>query len=166
MTSTPEAPSVLDATILSNVAYVDRVDVLEVLPRICTVPEVRRELEAGAEAYPYLERALAELGDAIPVVDPSERVETLAAERETQLDAGEAEAFSVAAVHDGTLMTDDGPARTLARDEDVPVTGSIGVLIRAVEENRVSLETADRWLTVWIDETDYRAPSSELADYF
>lgn len=71
----------------------------------------------------------------------------------TRLDPGEAQAFAVAAIYDGTLVTDDGPARTLARDTGVSVTGSIGVLIRVVDNNHISEAEADQWLKQWIDET-------------
>lgn len=163
--SVPSDPTVPDATAPSNFAYVDRMDLLEGLPQVCTVPEVRRECRAGTDSYPYLQRALDPLGDTIPVVELDDYVEERATELETRLDPGEARAFAVADVHDGTLVTDDGPARTLVRNADVRVTGSIGVLIRAVENGQISEADADRWLKRWIDEIDYRAPSREFSDY-
>lgn len=165
MSAVPSVPTVLNTTAPSNFAYIDRLNLLETLPRVCTVPEVRSELRAGVESYPYLQRALDSIGDTIPVVESNEAVDERATELETRLDPGEAEAFAVADIYDGTLVTDDGPARTLARNEDVPVTGSIGVLVRAVENDCITEADADRWLEQWIDETDYRAPSREFSDY-
>jgi predicted nucleic acid-binding protein len=165
MSSVPSNPTVLNTTAPSNFAYIDRLDLFEALPRVCTVPAVRRELRAGVDSYPYLQRALDSIGDTIPVVALNESADDAATELASRLDPGEAHAFAVADIHDGTLVTDDGPARTLARDADLAVTGSIGVLIRAVDDDRLSEADADRWLKQWIDETDYRAPSRDFSDY-
>lgn len=165
MSSVPASTTVLNTTAPSNFTYIDRLDLLDTLPRVCTVPEVRRELRAGADAYPYLERALNRLSDAIPVVTLAEELVQAAADLGERLDPGEAQAFAVAANHDGTLVTDDGRARSLAREADVSVTGSIGVLVRAVDSDRISESAADRWLKQWIDDTEYRAPSREFSDY-
>ena len=58
----------------------------------------------------------------------------------------------------GTLVTDDGPARTLAADYDVVLTGSIGLLVRGVVREELTVETADKWLTTWIEERNYYSP--------
>lgn len=165
MSEVPDGPTVLDTTPPSNFAYVNRMDLLEALPRVCTVPAVRGELRAGVGSYPYLQRALDAVGEPVPVVELDGSVQKRASELASRLDLGEAQAFAVADVHDGTLVTDDGQARTLARKEGVSVTGSIGVLVRAVDEERISADDADRWLKRWVDETDYRAPSPEFSDY-
>lgn len=165
MSAVPSEPTVLNTTAPSNFAYIDQMELLETLPRVCTVAEVQSELRAGIESYPYLQRALNSLGDTIPVIALDESVDEAARELETRLDPGEAQAFAVADIYDGTLVTDDGPARALARDTDVSVTGSIGVLIRAVDNDQIPEAEADQWLKQWIDETDYRAPSRNLSDY-
>lgn len=165
MSTVPEDPTVLDTTALSNFAYVDRVDLLAGLPRVCSVPEVRDELRDGVDAYPYLQRALDRLGEVIPLVVLAESALEAAAELESVLDPGEAQAFAVANDRGGTLVTDDGHARTLARRRGVSVTGSIGVMVRAVEAGQIAVEDADRWLKRWIDETAFRAPSREFSDY-
>lgn len=166
MNAEQSGPIVLDTTAPSNFAYIDRMNLLEELPRVCTVPEVRRELRSGADSHPYLQRALESIGDTIPTIEIDESINKKATELETRLDPGEAEAFAVAALKNGTLVTDDGPARTLARSNNITVTGSIGVLMIAVETNRITEAKADHWLKQWIDETDYRAPSREFSDYF
>lgn len=165
MTTHREEPTVLDSTVLSNFAYIDRVDLLEALPRVCSVPEVRTEVRTGVEGHPHLQRAADRLGDSIPVVKLESQERGLRDDHERRLDPGEAAALAVAEHRNGTVVTDDGRARSIARTNDVPVTGSIGVLIRATESGHVERQTADRWLKTWIDETDYRAPSRDLSDY-
>lgn len=63
----PSDPSVLNTTVLSNFAYVDRITLLAGLSGVCTVPTVRGELDDGVGDHPYLRSALDSLGDAIPV---------------------------------------------------------------------------------------------------
>jgi len=55
-------------------------------------------------------------------------------------------------------VTDDGPARALAAEYDIALTGSIGLLVRGVVLKELTVETADEWLTTWIEERNYYAP--------
>lgn len=158
-------PTVLDTTVLSNFAHVGQVAVLEAFPRVATVPAVRDEIEAGKKTHPYLERAMATIGDGIAVLSVSDADRTLESTFQTRIDPGEAQALAVAANRRGVLVTDDGDARHLAREHEVPITGSVGVLLRATDWNLVSERTADQWLKRWIDEAGFRAPSRELQDY-
>lgn len=165
MSEVPTDPTVLDTTVPSNFAYIDRMDLLRAVPRVCTVPKVRSELREGVDSHPFLQRALDHLGDSIPVVRLDESAVELVPELERRLDPGEAQALAVATAQRGAVATDDGPAREQARSRDIPVTGSIGVLVWAVENSRISEAAADRCLKRWIDETEYRAPSRELAEF-
>ena len=129
----PAGPSVLNTTVLSNFASVDRVDVLAALSGICTVPVVREELEAGVADHPYLDPAVDAVEESIPVAPISETV----ANRETivrgHLDPGEAQAFALADVQDGRLLTDDGDARSFSKEQGVVVVGSVGVLLATID---------------------------------
>lgn len=165
MSAASAGPTVLDTTVLSNFAFIGRTDLLAALPRVCTVPEVRRELRTGVDSYPYLQQALDHLDDTIPVVELDDRVVELILELEFRLDPGEAQALAVASFHGGTLVSDDRAARESARSLDVFVTGSIGVLVTAVEDGRIAESDAERWLKQWIKETAYRAPSRHFSDY-
>lgn len=64
----------------------------------------------------------------------------------------------------GTLVTDDGPARALAADYDLALTGSIGLLVRGVVLEELTVETADQWLTMWIEERNYYSPVDSVAE--
>ena len=129
----PANPSVLNTTVLSNFASVDRVDVLAAISGVCTVPVVREELEAGVADHPYLGPAVDAVEESIPVAPISETV----ANRETivrgHLDPGEAQAFALADVQDGRLLTDDGDARSFSKEQGVVVVGSVGVLLATID---------------------------------
>ena len=161
----PSNPSVLNTTVLSNFAYVDQLWVVAGLSGICTVPVVRGELEHGVDDHPYLQSALDVLADEIPVATISETV----TDRETvvsdHLDAGEAQAFALADAHDGRLLTDDGDARSVAKEQGVTVVGSVGVLLAAIDAGKISEQTADGWLSTWIDEIGYYVPYRNIAAY-
>ena len=68
MTGPPRNATVLNTTVRSNFAQIDRVELLLNLPRLVTVAAVQTELEEGTETHPYLKHALAVLGEEIPVI--------------------------------------------------------------------------------------------------
>jgi len=121
MTDLPESATVLNTTVLSNFAQVDHVDLLLDLPRLVTVDAVQEELEAGAETHLYIENALSVLGVEIPVITPPPQAERLEGELLETLDPGEGQALAVAEAADGTVITDDGDARTTAKQRGVGV---------------------------------------------
>lgn len=68
------------------------------------------------ETHSYLQPGLNTLDETIPVVSISEAVANHEAIVTTHLDRGEAQAFAVADAHNGRLLTDDGDARTFAKE--------------------------------------------------
>lgn len=162
MTGPPSDATVLNTTVLSNFAQVDHVELLLDLPRLVTVNAVHRELEDGAETHLYIEHALAVLDDGIPVISPSSSAEQLEEELLEKLDPGEAQALAVAEAADGTVVTDDGDARVTANQRGVGLTGSIGLLVRFVEDDYITAATADEYLKRWIDEAGFRSPARDF----
>jgi predicted nucleic acid-binding protein len=161
----PATPSVLNTTVLSNFAYIDQLWVVTGLSGICTVPVVREELEHGVADHPYLQPALDTLDDDIPVAMIPDTVADREAAVRSRLDAGEAQAFALADVHDGRLLTDDGDARSFAKEQGVTVVGSVGVLLAAIDAGKIDESTADQWLSTWIDEIGYYVPYRSISDY-
>jgi predicted nucleic acid-binding protein len=162
MTDIPTNATVLNTTVLSNFAYVDHVKLLLNLPRLVTVDAVREELTAGAETHSYIDHALAVLETGIPVITPSSPAEQLEERLLESLDPGEAQALAVAEATDGMLVTDDGDARTTAKQRGVELTGSIGLLVRFVENDQLSAATADEYLKRWIDDAGFRSPARDF----
>lgn len=123
---------------------------------------VRDELESGARTHSYLENALAVLDDGIPVIEPPLAARDVESALLETLDPGEAQVIGVAEAVDGTVVTDDGDARAVATRRGVGLTGSIGLLVRFVEADRIAAATADEYLKSWIDEAGFRAPAREF----
>jgi len=161
----PSDPSVLNTTVCSNFSAIDRIDLVADLTGICAVPEVKRELDAGIQTHPYLQPVLDALDDTIPVAPISETVANREAVVRGHLDPGEAQAFSLADTHDGRLLTDDGDARTFAKDQGVTVVGSVGVLLTALDADRIDEPTANDYLQTWIDDYDYYVPDRAIEAY-
>jgi predicted nucleic acid-binding protein len=103
------------------------------------------------------------------VVFPIAPISETGANREAvvsdHLDAGEAQAFAVADAHDGRLLTDEGDARSFAKEQGVTVVGSVGVLLAAVDAGKIDESTADEWLSIWIDEIGYNVPYRSISSY-
>ena len=161
----PANPSVLNTTVLSNFAYIDQLWVVAGLSGICTVPVVREELEHGVADHSYLQTALDTLDDEIPVATISDTVANREAVVGDHLDPGESQAFALTDAHDGRLLTDDGDARSFAKEQGVTVVGSVGVLLAAINAGKITEQTADGWLSTWIDEIGYYVPYRDIAAY-
>jgi len=158
-------PSVLNTTVLSNFAYIDQLWVVAGLSEICAVPVVREELEHGVDDHPYLQSALDTLDDEIPIATISDTVANREAVVGGHLDPGEAQAFALADAEDGRLLTDDGDARSFAKEQGVTVVGSVGVLLAAIDAGKIDESTADKWLSTWIDEIGYYVPYQSISEY-
>lgn len=162
MTDAPKNATVLNTTVLSNFAHVDHVELLLDLPRLVTVDAVQTELDEGSETHHYLEQALDVLGDEIPVVAPSSPAQELEESLLETLDPGEAQALAVAEEEAGIVVTDDGDARSIADQRGIGLTGSIGLLVRFVENDQITADTADTYLKRWIDEAGFRSPARDF----
>jgi predicted nucleic acid-binding protein len=157
-------PIFLDATVISNYASTNSIEFLvHVLEAPVVVPAVRAEIEQGVDiGHEYLTRAVEAFDEGLAVSDaPPEMGGVNLRER---LDLGETEALRGAAEHDGTLATDDLAARRLAAELDVPVTGSIGLLVLGINRKHINSETADEWLETWRDERGYYAPVESVTE--
>ncbi|WP_152043472.1 hypothetical protein [Salinigranum salinum] len=160
-------PLFLDATVLSNFASSDSVDWLTtLLENPVAVPAVRTELKRGLEhGYGFLDRVIDQLGSEITILEVNSNTRGPdESELRSRLDPGEAESLLGAITHDGTLVTDDLAARRVAAEFDVPVTGSIGLLVLGIRRDALAVETANEWLTTWRDERGYYAPVERIED--
>lgn len=167
--SRAEKPLVLDSTVLSNFASSESVSWLtSAFSGLETAPSVERELRNGIEeGYSFLRlaveaidsRTIAVSGSTGEIATSSDEIWIV-----QRLDQGEAEALVIADRAGGTLVTDDMPARKLAREQNVPTTGSVGLLVNGIVRDELSIEIADRWLETWRTECDYYAPVESVIE--
>lgn len=157
-------PTVLDATVLSNFASSGGVDwLVETVERPGVVPAVEGELERGLDfGHQFLAAAIEPVGEEILRLEPSSGAASNIPESSEKLDTGEAQSLRCAVEYDGVLATDDLAARKLANRNDVPVTGSIGLLMNGIERDEVTPQTANEWLATWRTVRSYYAPRAQL----
>jgi len=164
---------IFDTTVLSNFAAVGRLDLLRerYRGRAFTTLDVADELRKGVKAgYTYLELALADIDPEdqenwIRVLVPQSRSEhRLRARFDDRLDAGEASCLALAATRKLTLVTDDKAARQAAKNQAVPVAGTVGILIQLVRSSALSLSEANALLAELIQQR-YRSPVDRLDEF-
>jgi predicted nucleic acid-binding protein len=161
---------IFDTTVLSNLAAVGRLDLLEKRYRkvAYTTVEVSDELRRGLQAgYGYLESALRQIQSISPdgwlrIVSPESAAEhRLRGEFDLLLDSGEASCLALAISRGLILVTDDLAARQLAHEKDVPLTGTVGILLALVRDGLLALPEANAILAEMI-ERRYRSPVERL----
>ena len=157
-------PVFLDATVISNYASTDSIGfVVQVVEAPVVVPAVRDEIEQGVDfGHEYLTGAVEAFDEGLPISDEPAEIQGM--NLGERLDAGEAEALRGAAEHDGTIATDDLAARRLGSELDVPVTGSIGLLILGIKQDRTGTQTADEWIESWRNQRGYYAPVESVTE--
>jgi predicted nucleic acid-binding protein len=161
---------IFDTTVLSNMAAVGRLDLLEKRYRqvALTTVEVSDELRRGLQAgYAYLEDLLQKIESTAPgswlriAVPESADEHQLRADLDLLLGRGEASCLALAISRGLILVTDDLAARRVAQERGVPLTGTIGILLALVRDGSLSLGEANAILTGMI-ERRYRSPVDRL----
>lgn len=140
-----DRPVVLDNTVLTNLALVDRADLVKCLwPKTaCTTPAILDEYRVGAASGLVPADAWIDL----TVVTMSEEETALMASFSTRLGAGERSCLAVAVCRGGLLASDDLDARRIARQQNVPLTGTVGILGLCVRQGCLSRQEANALLT-------------------
>ena len=154
-----DRPVLLDNTVLSNFALAGEADlVLRLWPEsTCTTPSVLDEYAAGAAAGSLPADAWAGL----PVVALTQEERAFAADLSPGLGAGERTCLAVAVHRQGLLASDDLDARRAARRCHVPATGTVGILVRCVQQGHLARDRANHLLAEMIV-LGYRSPVSGL----
>ena len=157
-------PVYLDSTVISNFASTNSIEFLvHLLEAPAVVPAVREEIERGVDyGHEYLTSAVEAFDEGLPVSQvPPEMGEVHLRER---LDPGETAALRGAVENGGTLATDDLAARDIAGELDIPVTGSVGLLVLGIKRNRIDTAIAEEWINTWESERGYYAPVDSVSE--
>ena len=150
----------LDNTVLSNFASVERMDLLyRVVGRGAVPLQVFQELQQG------IKKGLLPPVDVsrLQVLEPTPEEEVDYNRLRQKLNRGEAACLAIAAHRKARVLTDDRDARILAGRMGIPVSGTLGVLVQLVRSGSSTLDEADRLLEAMIRQ-GYWAPISKLQD--
>jgi predicted nucleic acid-binding protein len=155
--------SLLDATVLSNFAHVQRPELVRAAlgEQAATTPTVLAELRQG-EALGLVPRVNWRW---LPVLALTAAEQALAGQYQEILDAGEVECLAVAVTRQGRFFSDYLAARRLAQAKQVPLSGTIGLLLALIRSRKLTIAVADGLLAV-MKEQGYRAPVASLQVYF
>jgi predicted nucleic acid-binding protein len=152
-------PVLLDNTILTNFALVDRAELVTRLwpTAACTTAAVMAEYAVGVAEGLLPADAWTDL----PVVELAGEEAAFAERLSSKLGAGERTCLAVALHRQGLLASDDLDARHAADQHRVPKTGSIGILVSCVRRGLLSREEAESLLGEMIA-FGYRSPVDRL----
>jgi len=147
----------VDNTVLSNFAKVNRLDLLrKAFDRVYVTEQVLEEFRLGVKR------------GVLPNVDVDFEVLKLKDEElelynalRVKLGKGEASCLAIAKHRNMKVLTDDSDARKMANVLGVPVSGTIGVLVRCVKKGVISKEDGNRILREMIEKGFY-SPISDL----
>lgn len=153
--------ALLDNTVMSNFAAVQRPDLLRVAfgDTLATPQQAFDELQAGVR--------VGKLPDCdwhwltVWTLDPTEEPHYQQLRR--TLNTGEAACLAMALARKCRLLTDDRDARERAQLLRIPLSGTLGTLVRLVDIGHLSLEEADTLLSQMIA-AGYRSPVTSLRD--
>lgn len=161
---------ILNTTILSNFARVGRLDLLQlVFGKVYISTDVYAEVQDGlAEGYDFYS-ALEEIIRA----PESRRWVHLTALTDQELGRftdilgalhrGEASSIAIAATRGWAFLTDDALARRTARKLKITISGTLGILVRAVKDGHLTLDEGNALLSQMID-AGYYSPYDNLTE--
>lgn len=157
-------PIVFDTTCVSHFARAGRLDVLEAVTdgwdRI--IPnEVAAEVHRGVDGHPALSSVFAQPWLRIVELDMPEVVYAATFKGELggapEAHLGECAVLAWAKAHGGIAVVDDGAARALAAHHEVPVRGTLSLVVLGFKSGCLDRDTAES-LVDELASTDMRLP--------
>ncbi len=159
-------PVLVDTTVLSNLAAVGRLDLLNLLPDACYLASaVYEEIQQGlAEGYEFLSQVDRVLDSGLLLLVTIESEEEWQRYRDIpgRLQRGEAMSLAIARCRGWRLLTDDRAARAYAECTGVSCSGTLGLLCYAVRRRRLTIDEGNALLGEMIAHARYRSPVTDL----
>ena len=147
----------VDNTVLSNFAKVNRLDLIKrAFDHVYITEQVLEEFRRGVRR-----RVLPDVNLDFEVLKLKDEETELYNALRVKLGKGEASCLAIAKHRNMKFLTDDSDARKMANILGVPVSGTIGVLVRCVEEGIITKEEGNHILKEMIARGFY-SPISDL----
>ena len=160
---------VVNATVLSNFAAVGRLGLLrDTVAPLYLPSEVYHEILVGQMAgyafYDGIEQHITPFAPTgwLHLVTMTEDEWQLAASLPARLHQGERACLCIARQRAWGLLTDDRAARQQAVAWNIPLSGTIGVLLLAIQDGRLTIDQGNALLNEMIDQANYRSPTTDL----
>jgi predicted nucleic acid-binding protein len=159
-------PILLNTTVLSNLAAVNRLDLLTLLQdKLYVASAVYEEAQLGlAEGHVFLSHVDAALDGGVLSLVTLENEAELKHYRAMprKLHRGEAMSLAIARCRDWRFLTDDRAARAYAKQLGVDYSGTLGLLTYAIREGRLTVEQGNALLKAMVIHARYRSPVQDL----
>ncbi|MEM9775129.1 MAG: DUF3368 domain-containing protein [Chloroflexota bacterium] len=150
----------IDNTVLSNFAVAGRLELIRKIlgESALTTIAVQNEYQEGVNRgkFPSIELDF-------DVIELTEQEKRLMDSFPTGLHAGETSCLAAAIHRKGGVLTDDQDARKVAAQMQIPVSGTLGLLKRAVGTEVLALDEANALLRTMIA-SGYRSPISNFEE--
>lgn len=161
-------PILIDATVLSNLAAVARLDLLRLLRAPLYVAsavydEIQQGIEEGYTFLAHVDKAL-DSGLLFLVTLEGAAEWHLYRSIPGKLQKGEAMSLAIAQHREWRLLTDDRAARMYAEQLSLSYSGTLGLLSYAVKNAHLTLEEGNALLSGMIVQARYRSPVDDLHD--
>jgi predicted nucleic acid-binding protein len=153
--------ALLDNTLLSNFTAVERADLVRLAldEDAATTEAVWDELQTGI----HLGKLSAQDWSWLKILALTEAERSLYRFFAQRLNVGEASCLAVAATRGYRVLTDDRDARELAAAWRIPVSGTLGLLLRLIDLGTLSQAEGDDLLRGMIA-AGYRSPIDSLQE--
>jgi len=125
----------------------------------CATPAVLREFQNAVIMRNYEPDSWA----ALPVLELTDTEEQFARSLPNSLGAGERECIAVAFYRQGSFVSDDNHARTIARVKGIEISGTLGILQACTGMGLATLAEANRLLKKMIVH-GYHSPITNLRE--
>jgi hypothetical protein len=151
--------SLLDNTVLSNFTVVQRPDLLRATfgEDLATPQQAYSELQAGIQTGKLVHVDWQWL----PVWTLQETEVPHYQQFLQRLNAGEAACLAMALERNCRVLTDDRDAREFARRLQIPLSGTLGVLVRLIDTKQLTVKQGDQLLHEMLA-AGYRSPVTSL----
>lgn len=161
--------NIANTTVISNFAAVGQLDLLQRIVKELHIPlEVYKEIQNGQVAgytfYDDIEQFIAPFSSEgwLRLVTMNETELQLFASLPPGLDHGEAACLAIARNRRWGFLTDDRLARRQAEVWNLPFSGTMGLLLLAVQDKLLALDEGNQLLQQMIAVARYRAPHTDL----
>ncbi|PKO22404.1 MAG: hypothetical protein CVU38_09625 [Chloroflexi bacterium HGW-Chloroflexi-1] len=161
---------VIHLTVISNFATVGRLDLVrDTVSPLYLPTDVYDEIIVGQLAgyafYDDIERHIAPFAPDgwLHLVAMTEDEIQLFAELPAHLHRGERACLSIARQRRWGFLSDDRAARQKALAWDIPLSGTLGVLLLAIQDGRLTIGAGNTLLREMIVSGNYRSPTHDLA---
>jgi len=160
---------VVNATVLSNLARVDRLGILKELYGKIAIPiQVYEEILKGINDGYYFLKTVDKMVDeewTVFEAPTSKKGRKYFKDLLYSIGYGEAAGIVLAKERGLLFFSDDKKARQVAKQEGLSVSGTLGTLKLAVEEGMIAIEEADEVLGEMI-RGGYRSPIQSIKELF